>query len=261
MFPHKTHLRKRLEVLYIGIVTDWVAMGFAMAIAAFSQWGVISIFHLTLCSYLGINIPAPVPTSISPIVWRSKRLKIIYFISFRILRLAASSYLIYRSVRLWSNNPGQCFIPSLGTTGGSDDGRLFAIPLFTPAILADTYVIIATLVRISKATYYRSRGENDTATEVEDVEATVIDNEKTQDTVFWTKRKKHTLIFFASFVAGGFFYTICALWIINIILANRAHILEDENVFSFGQITPLVMLGASFYRIWDSFFGRPLLPS
>ena len=128
--------------------------------------GVISIFHLTLCSYLGISIPAPVPTSISPIVRRSKRLKIIYFISFRILRLAASSYLIYRSVRLWSNNPGQCFIPSLGTTGGSDEGRLLAILLFTPAILADTYAIIATIVRISKATYYRSRGENDTATEL-----------------------------------------------------------------------------------------------
>jgi len=93
------------------------------------------------------------------------------------------------------------------------------------------------------------------------MEATVIDIQKTQDTAFWTKRKKHLLIFLARLVVGGSGYALTTYRIILVTLLNRMHILGDENIFSYGQVTALVVLAASFYRVWDSYFGKPSFPS
>ena len=180
--------------------------------------------------------------------------------SYKMLRVATSSYLIYRSVSHWSNNPGQCFITGTGAAGDPDNGQVFVL-LLTLATLSEICSIIGALVRISKAICYQSREENDTANAVREMEATVIDNQNTQDTALWTKRKNHTLIFLARVVAGGLSLTFITYWIIHVILANRTHILGDENVFSYGQVIPVVTLAASFYRIWDSYPGTPFLPS
>jgi len=225
-----------------------------MAIAAFSQWRTLSIFHLSLCSFLAAAIPTVCPNCINPISWRNKRLKIIYFMSFKMLRVATFVYLIHRSLRLWSNNPGQCFITVTGTTGDPEEGKTFAV-LVIIATTSETCSITAAIVKIREAISYQSREENDTATEVQDMGATVM------DTAFWTERKKRTLIFLTRVVAGGLPLTYITYEIIDFILANRTHILGDENILSFGQVTPLVMLAVSFYRIWDSWSGKPFLPS
>jgi len=258
--PNNTQLRERLEVLRLGIITGWVTMGFAMAIAAFSQWRTLSMFHWSLCSLLAATIPTLCPNCIDPINWQSKRLKIIYFMAYKMLRVATFSYLIYRSLGPWSNNPGRCFITMMGTTGGPIEGRMFAVLLMFATSSETCSITVALVNIIREAISYQSREENDTATEVQDMGATVIDNQNTQDTAFWTERKKHTLIFLARVVAGGLPLTSITYWIIHVILANRMHILGDENIFSFGQVTPLVMLAALFYRIWDSYPGKPFDP-
>ena len=54
---------------------------------------------------------------------------------------------------------------------------------------------------------------------------------------------------------------ISSVWSIYIVLANRTQIVGDENIFSFGQVTALVTLGTSFYKIGDSLYSKPCVPS
>ena len=48
---------------------------------------------------------------------------------------------------------------------------------------------------------------------------------------------------------------------ILVVLANRTQIVGDENIFSFGQVTALVTLGTSPYKIGDSLYSKPCVPS
>ena len=48
---------------------------------------------------------------------------------------------------------------------------------------------------------------------------------------------------------------------IAVVLANQTQIVGDENSFSFGQVTALVTLVASFYKIGDSLYSKPCVPS
>jgi len=244
--PSKPRLRKRLEDLYLWIITTWVSVGFAMAISAFTQWRTITIFHLTVCTLLANAIPTVRPTWISPKNSRRMRLKIIYCMSYSILRIAASSYLIYRLVRRWRNSPGPCLLVSSGTVGtiqGSNERHTFAVMRMTPVVLLDTCYIIAALVKIGRLAFCESREE--------------AANQNTRDRA---KGKKHTLIFFTRLVIRGSVFTLTTHAAIAVILANRAYILGNVNVLSFGQVIPLAALAASFYRIWDSYVGRPFLP-
>jgi hypothetical protein len=258
--PHKTHLRERLEVLKLGLETDWVTAGFAMTIASLSQWRTISIFHIFLCSAFATWIPDVDPTWKGLTHWQNKRLKIIYSTSYRILRLATWIYVLYLVKWFWSNKPGQCFISSLGDTSSSFEARTYAVFLMAISILMETFGIIVALVYINKAISYRSREGEDKATELQDMKAASIDNQKTQDTAFWTKRQKRTLIFLAKFVLKGLTAASHAYWVIGLVLANRAHISGDEYCFSFGQVSALVLLATSFYKMWSSYVGKSCVP-
>jgi len=125
----------------------------------------------------------------------------------------------------------------------------FAVMRMTPVVLLDTCYIIAALVKIGKAAFYKSREEND-------IEA-AIGNRNTQDRA---KGKKHTLIFFTRLVIRGSVFTLTTHVAIAVILAHRAYILGNKNVLSFEQVIPLAALAVSFYRIWDSYVGKPFLP-
>jgi hypothetical protein len=104
------------KTLQLGLAADWVTVGFAMTIAALSQWKTVSMFHLFLCGSLADVIPIIDPTWTGRVDRRSGRLQAIYLVSYRVLRVAILSYVIHR-FRLWSNTPGQCFIPYVGGTG------------------------------------------------------------------------------------------------------------------------------------------------
>jgi len=148
----------------------------------------------------------------------------------------------------------------MGATGEPIEGQMFAVLLIL-ATISEICSIAAALVKIMEVISCQSQEENDTATEVQEMGATVIDNQNTQDTAFWTGRKKHTLNFLARVVAGGLPLTYIIYGIIHVVHANRTHMLGDENSFSYGQIIPVVTLAVSFYRIWDSYPGKPFLPS
>jgi hypothetical protein len=260
------------------------------------------MFHLFLCSNLADVIAVENPTWRGLINWRSSRLQIIYFMSYRMLRVATLSYLIYRFVRHWSNISGQCFIPFEGGTGSPDELDILILGMGV-SIAWDTFFIIAALVQINKAMNCRSQEDKDTVTKDQDTEAASTDNQKAQDmeaasadnqkmqdieaasistdnqktqdmeaasadnpksrdsTAFWTRRKKNSLIFLARFSLRAFFLTWDAYWTITFVLANRTHILGDEYIFSFGQVGALVTLAASFYKIWNSYLGKPCVSS
>lgn len=218
------------------------------------------MFHLYICSNLVIIIPIPNYFWINFAKMRRTRLQIIYFGTFEMLRFAMLSYLLYRFVRFWSNTSGQCFVPSPGGTGGPGEMVALSLGMVIPTA-SEIHLIIATLVDINKGMSRRSQKETDTAAEVQDVEATTIDYQKLQDTAFWTKRKKHVLIFLVRFVVRGFAFTCSVCWVMAVVRANRTHILGDEYIFSFGQVSALVALAASFYKIGSSFLGKPCVPS
>ena len=113
-------MRRCLNDLNFGLVTDWVAVGLAMTIAALSQWGTISIFHLFLCASFAMTIPTEDLTQSSFMSWQQDRLRTIYFMVFRMLRIVLLCNFIYRLVRFWGSAPGQCFSLS-ATSLISDD--------------------------------------------------------------------------------------------------------------------------------------------
>lgn len=252
---HKTHLHKRIKAIQDGLITDWVTAGFAMIIAALSQWRTISMFHLYLCSNLVIIIPIPNYFWINFAKMRRTRLQIIYFGTFEMLRFAMLSYLLYRFVRFWSNTSGQCFIPIPGGTGSPGEMVTLSLGMVIPTA-SEIHLIIATLVYINKGMSRRSQKETGTAVEVQ---ATTIDDQKLL--AFWTKRKKHILIFIVRFVVRGLAFTCSVYWVMAVVHANRMHIVGDEYIFSFGQVSALVALAASFYKIGNSFLGKPCVPS
>ena len=97
--------------MFLELINNWVAVGIAVIIAAFSQWRTISTFHLFICSNLASTIPIFNPMGIAVIDPRSNQslLQIAYFALYGMLRLAISTYLIYR-FRSWGNASGHCFV-------------------------------------------------------------------------------------------------------------------------------------------------------
>jgi hypothetical protein len=242
------------------------------------------MFHLFLSASLANVITVENPTWKGLLSWRSNRLQTIYFTSYRMLRIATLSYLIHRFVRVWSNTSGQCFIPFEGGTGSPDEVNPLVVGMGI-SIAFDTCSIILALVEVKKAISCRSKEEKDTVAGVQDTEAASTDNQKTKDTGFWTKRKKSALFFLAKFkpktqntgywnarpmpiliflaklLLRGCFLIWDAGWTASLVLTNKTHILGDEYIFSFGQVGALVTLAASFYKIGNSYLGKPCVPS
>ena len=285
-FRHKTYLRERIEALHLGLITDWVTVGFAMTIAGLSQWSTISMFHLFLCSNLADTIVIQIPSWRNLINWRSNRLQIIYFTSYSMIRITLLSYLIHRFVRFWSNTPGECFIPYEGGTGSPDELLILIVGMGL-SIAWDVYFIIVAIFEIHKAAVkHRSQEiEKSIGAGAQDTEAVSTNNQKTQEAAFWTKRKenaciflakfkvktrdtgfwtkrtKHVIIFLSRAALRGGFLAWNAYWTITFVLANRTHISGNEYIFSFGQVGALVTLAASVYKILNSYLGKPCIPS
>ena len=215
------------------------------------------MFHLFICANLVVIIPTP------NFLWlnrRGTRLQHIYFTTFEILQFAILSYLLYRFVWLWSNTSGQCFIAWPDGTGSPEEMVVLFVRMAFSAALMIPF-IMASLVDINRGVPRRSQEETGTAAEVQDVEATTIDGQKPQDTTFWTKRKKHVLIFLGRFFARWLLSIWGTYLVMEVVRANRAYMLGDEYIFSFGQVAALVAFAASLYKIGNSFFGKPCVPS
>ena len=251
-FHHKEDLRDCLDDLKLELTTDWVAVGLAMTIAALSQWSTISIFHLFLCASFATTIPTEGFTQNDFIGWPQDRLRTIYFTAFRILRIVLLSYFIYRFVRFWGNAPGQCFhlsrdpgIPWLRTLHISDDvNEKFVIVFMALCILLDISIVIGILVYMSNANYRNRVAQNIKAVNAQDK----------------TERFQRVLLLVRN-VAGGFLVLASSVLGIQVVLANRTQIIGDENSFSFGQVTALVTLVVSFYKIGDSLHSKLCVPS
>ena len=265
-FPKKKLLRKWLESLQAGLITDWVTMGLAMIIAALTQWRTISMFHLFICASLAITIPTEGAGWEDIIAWERDRLQFIFLMCFRMLRIAILSYLIYRFVRLWSNTPGQCFILSVHTS--YPDNIKFPITLIAFCILSDASFGIRTLFYITSTTCRQHVAAMD---ELKKDLAVVPD--ATLDAALDRLSKDLNadlnvikMIFgITAFLTRSFgrgtFAMINSAYSIWLVFANRGNIVGDEYILGFGQVAALVTLGASLYKIWISFDSRSCVPS
>jgi len=236
------------------IITDWVSVGFALIIASLSQWRTLSLYHLYLC----VNFSCFIPVTWQDSVERGRdRLLAIYFMSYTMLRVAITSYFIYRSERSWSNAPGQCFIMYEGGTGSPDEVSTLTVwmGLF---IVRDVFSIISVLAKVFKA----SRGQRAklTASESQDVKAVSTDIHMTQDTGVCNRRTQR-LGFLFSLVVTCSQYITNVTWAAGITRANRTHISGDEHSFTFGQVTAVVTLVATFYKIVTSCLSKTCAPS
>ena len=236
----KKDLRHCLNNLKLDLATDWVAVGLAMTIAALSQWSTISIFHLYLSASFAITIPVEGFTQGDYIRWSRHPLRAIYFTAFRMSRIVLLIYFIYRFVRFWGNAPGQCFhlstenpIPWLRFMHIPDDvNEKFVIMTMAFSNLLDILVCIVVIFL-----YLSGANVRDRVTQA---------------------RKLHDIV---TTVFGGFLVLLSSVSGIQVVLANRTQIIGDENTFSFGQVTALVTLVASFFKIGDSLHSKPCVPS
>ena len=219
-FAYAEDLGACVNKLRHDLATDWVAVGLAMTIAALSQWSTISIYHLFLCATFAVTIQGVTQSD------DIGRLRIIYFMAFRMLRIVLLIYFLYRFVRFWGNAPGQCFhlsmeipIPWLRVLQIPDDvNEKFAITFMAFSILGD---VLACMMK--PVTNY--------------------------DKPTWLEANGGILILCSSIMG------------IQIVLANRTQIIGNENSIGFGQVTALVTLVTTFYKIGESIHGKPCVPS
>ena len=237
VFPAHEPLRKWTGVLLLDLVNNWVAVGIALIIAAFSQWKTISIFHLYICSNLAFTIPIFNPTAVGVIDPHSNRsmLQVAYFILYGMLRLALSAYLIYR-FRYWENTSGRCFAVShAGPVHIGMETRTKLIALTACYIALDLSLATLGLIRQIR----RGRA--------------VLDFTKGLVHPAWTQ-KKYTAVMRGGLYLGLFTGNIIST--ITLVHANRGHVLGDEYMFTFGQVGALVVLAGSFYAMVNSFLRK-----
>ena len=195
------------------------------------------MFHLFQCAIFTMTIPTEAFTRNRLMDWQQDRLRTIYLTAFRISRIMLSCYSIYRLVRFWGNIPGQCFRPF------SNNGYLVA--------LAATYILFdisSGIETLSMEANYRHRiaamGRDIRAQNARDKSKPI----QRGSGLPWT------FIEGISLLCGSVFGVLS-------VLENRKQIVGDENSFSFGQVTALVTLVASFYKIGDSLYSKPCVPS
>jgi len=244
-FPAHEPLRKWTGVMLLDLVNNWVAVGIAMIIAAFSQWRTISILHLYICSNLAYTIPIFNPIAagvIDPHSNRSRsKLQVAYFLFYAMLRLAMSANLIYR-FQFWENIPGQCFDTGASPVYIEIDTRTSLIALTACYIALD--LSFATLVLIRPLRHGR------------EIRGTVLDFLKGLAHPGWTQNP-YTVIMRGSQVCLYLgLFTGNAISTITIVHANRGRLLGDEYMFTFGQVGVLVALAGSFYAIVNSFLRK-----
>jgi len=227
----------------LDLINNWIAVGIAMIIAAFSQWRTISTFHLYICSNLVSTIPIINPIGTGIIDPRSKQslLHAAYFIFYGMLRLAISAYLIHR-FRFWENTPGHCFV----------------IPHALPHIDVRVLLILGTALRIVWDLTFTVMALIGVIFGWRGIQGMV------QDFLEGLKQESASipmapiviicvLNFFAPYVVP-FIWNI--YWTITIALANQGHVLGDEYIFTFGQVGALVALVASLYAIGSSYLSE-----
>ena len=239
---HREELHESLNKLKSELADDWVAMGLAMTIAALSQWSTISIFHLYLCTTFATTIPAVGFIRSDYTRWSQDPLRTIYFTAFRMSRIVLLSCFIYRFVQFWGNAPGQCFrftkdpgIPGIPVASDDALGKS-VIANMAILILVDILVGIEMLLHMSNANYR---------------------NRVAQITKAWDARHPFPL----KPIIGASIILPSSILGINTVLASRTQIIGDENSFSFGQVTALVTLVASFYKMGKSIYSKPCVPS
>ena len=217
-----------------------------MIIAAFSQWRTISTFHLFICSNLASTIPIFNPMGIAVIDPRSNQslLQVAYFALYGMLRLAISTYLIYR-FRSWGNTSGQCFvIPH----------SLPHIDVRLPLILGTAFRIVWDLSFTMLALRWLIRS----ILRRREIQGTVQDFLQDQKQKSAWIQMAYIVIacvvnFFSPYMVP-FIWN--AYWTITIVLANQGHVLGDEYIFTFGQVGALVAFVASFYAMGSSYLSK-----
>ena len=131
----------------------------------------------------------------------------------------------------------------------------------------DFPISISACVVIFKAIYnaippFRRRwSDKCTVGEIQNVEAISTDIHMTQDTDVCFQRAVH-YVGFLFWLAGTLAqYTTNIQWAVQITDANQTHISGDERSFTFGQVTALVTLATSFYKIVTLCLGKTCAPS
>ena len=163
------------------------------------------------------------------------------------LRITILCYFTYRLVRFWGNTPGQCFrLSKVPNDIPNDQAGLLVLVTFR--FLLDAWIGIGTLVYINNANLRDRMDATD-------------ENIKALNAQDRTKRPLGILILLIRTARGADLLLANSVFGIQIVLANRTQIVGDENSFDFGQVTALVILVSSFYKIGDSLHSKPCVPS
>ncbi len=219
-----------IDTLLQEFVIGSTAAGYALCIAAFSQWNTITTYHLFLCySFL---------SALSTVGWHSRglifsprkpsdRILGFYFFGNQLLSVAMNCVTIYRLNSVWDDTGGNCFIVWVDGDGRPEERDDAVLWLYVDLIWGLLSQLVPSLV------VWSGRSE------------------------FWApqnpKAKLILIILFARIPLAFFFFW--NMQTIKLTLSNRRLIDDNEYDWGFGQVGALVALCLSVCRGLISYQG------
>ena len=227
---------KQIKLVWIQNLLDELlvgsaAAGYALCIAAFTQWYSITSYHLYLCYSFCSALSATGKDSLR-LIFRPQnpfnRILGFYFLGNELLLVAMNCVIIYRLNSAWDNTGGKCFIVWVDGNGRPEERDDAVLWLYIDLIWSLLDQLGSFLV------VWSGRSE------------------------LWgpqnPKAKLLSTILFARI--PGIFYFIWNLhWTIKLTISNRPLIDDNEYNWGFGQVGALVTLCLSLCRVVISYLG------
>ena len=232
-FPSKqTKQKEWIDTLLTEFLFGSTAAGYALCIAAFSQWKTITAYHLFLCDTILFFLSTVTMHSFGLTFFRPQkplnRTLSAYFLGYKMLLIAIRCVNIYRLSTVWEDMDGKCFITFFhgnGNTSERDDAVLWLYINLVWYLLGQ---LVPALV---------SRSGWSELWAPQNPKARLI------------------LIILFGHIPSAFFFFSNVQWTVTLMRANRRLIDGNEFEFGFGQVGALVTLCLSFGRALISYKG------
>ena len=229
--PSKRTKLEWIDTLLQEFVIGSTAAGYALCIAAFTQYNSITSYHLFLC-YSFLSALSTVGRHSRGLIFYPRkqfdRILGFYFFGNQLLLVALNCVTIYRLNSVWDDTAGNCFIVWVDGNGRPEERDDAVLWLYIDLIWGLLSQLVPSLV------VWSGRSE------------------------FWTPQNpnaKLVLVILFARIPLAFFFFWNMHWTIKLTLSNRRLIDDNEYSWGFGQVGALVALCLSICRGLISYQG------
>jgi len=220
------------------VIPTTTAVGFSMLIAAFTQRGEITHYHLFICITLANAVSGSAPYGLVGFFSRDsrQRLMALYFSIYQ-LTYVATIFQAIKRLRVWKDEPGKCFNTGIGSAYG-----LHGLFERDNLVLWFQYNLGYTLFRQVVIPIAFLKGWPSVCAP------------KT--------RKARGSLSFLFIQAPRLLSFVWSIYWVHMITMENHHLIEgDENTWGFGQVSTFVALIGSLYGITISFRSKCVHPN